>query len=182
MRPAFAIAPNFHLTGGWSDRLLVGGHEGWRTPHDGEVAALATQAPGTDPAALLFAIPAHMRNRFWDMLGEEAAEGTGDFVTFAADLRQFLVFKELPPPADAVFDLVVQDVGAAVDPAGLWGLVNFSDDPLLLEWQDVRLRLDAGEGCRVDATSPPSVVAHTEEPNVMVVIRAGPAAEDGQDR
>ena len=112
--------------------------------------ALVVETPGSDAAALLFAIPAHMRTRFWDMLGEEAAEGSGDFVTFAADLRQFLAFKELPPPADATFDLLVQDVGGAVDPAGLWGLINFSDEPLLLDWPGVRLRLGPGEGCRID--------------------------------
>ena len=154
MKPAFAIAPNFHLGSGWSDRLLVAENEGWRAPREDELAALVVETPGSDAAALLFAIPAHMRTRFWDMLGEEAAEGSGDFVTFAADLRQFLAFKELPPPADATFDLLVQDVGGAVDPAGLWGLINFSDEPLLLDWPDVRLRLGPGEGCRIDPRDP----------------------------
>lgn len=178
MRPGFAIAPNFHLGGGWSDRLLVAANEGWRAPREDELAALVPETPAAD-AALLLAIPAHMRSRFWEMLGEEAAEGTGDFVTFAADLRQFMAFKELPPPADATFDLVVQDVGGAVDPAGLWGLVNFGDEPLLLDWRDIRLQLGPGEGCRVDPRSPLSVVAPAEEPNVMVVIRQGSAAADG---
>ena len=171
MRPAFAIAPNFHLGGGWLDRLLLAGAEGWRAPREDEVAALVAEPPSTDVTALLFALPAHLRARFWDMLGEEAAEGTGDFVSFAADLRQFLAFKELPPPADTVFDLLVQDVGGAVDPAGLWGLINFGDEPLLLAWPDVRLRLSPGEGCRVDQRSPPGVVPPAEEPNAMVAIR-----------
>ena len=116
------------------------------------------------------------------MLGEEAAEGTGDFVTFAADLRQFLAFKELPPPADATFDLLVQDVGGAVDPAGLWGLINFSDEPLLLDWPGVRLRLGPGEGCRIDPRSVPGVVPPAEEPNVMVAIRQGSAADGRPDK
>ena len=115
--------------------------------------ACVAEAPRHRWRGLLFAIPAHMRARFWDMLGEQAAEGTGDFITFAADLRQFLVFKELPPPADATFDLLVQDAGGAVDPAGLWALVNFSDEPLLLDWPGVRLRLGPGEGCRIDPRS-----------------------------
>src|ERR1051325_3666537 len=68
MKPAFAIAPNFHLDGGWLDRLLVAANEGWRAPSADELAALVAQAPGTDAKALLFAIPAHMRSRFWDML------------------------------------------------------------------------------------------------------------------
>ncbi|MEJ0077069.1 MAG: hypothetical protein WDO17_16810 [Alphaproteobacteria bacterium] len=182
MRPAFAIAPNFHLGGGWLDRLLVGGTEGWRAPSEDELAGLVAEPPRPKVAALLFAVPAHMRARFWEMLGEEAAEGTGDFVTFAADLRQFLAFKELPPPADAEFDLLVQDVGGAVDPAGLWALANFGDEPLLLEWPAVRLRLNPGEGCRVDPRSPPGVVAPAVEPNVMVAIRHAPAAESRPDR
>ena len=141
--------------------------------------ALVVGDTGQRSAALLFAIAAHMRARFWDMLGEEAAEGSGDFVTFAADLRQFLAFKELPPPAAATFDLLVQDVGGAVDPAGLWGLINFSDEPLLLDWPGVRLRLGPGEGCRVDPRyPPPGVVAPADEPNVMVAIREG--AADGR--
>jgi hypothetical protein len=170
MRPAFAIAPDFHLLGGWSDRLLVADGGDWRAPREEELATLVAEAPAPD-TGLVFTVPAHMRARFWEMLGEEATEGTGDFVTFAADLRQFLAFKELPPSADAVFDLVVQDVGGAVDTAGLWGLVNFGDEPLLLEWADVRLRLGPGEGCRVGAGLLPSVGAATDEPNVMVAIR-----------
>jgi hypothetical protein len=176
MRPAFAIAPDFHLLGDWSDRLLVAEGEGWRAPREDELATLVVRTPGSDVAVLLFTVPAHMRARFWEMLGEEAAEGTGDFLTFAADLRQFLAFKELPPPTDAEFDLVVQDVGGAVDPAGLWALVNFGDEPLSLDWPGVRLRLGPGEGCRIAAGLPPSVVPPAEEPNVMVAIRLEPAA------
>jgi hypothetical protein len=182
MRPAFAIAPNFHVDGGWLDRLLVAGNEGWRAPREDEVAALLAEAPGTDGAALLFVIPAHMRADFWKMLGEEAAEGAGDFVSFAAGLRRFLAFKELPPPADSVFDLLVQDVGGAVDAAGLWALVNFGDEPLLLDWPGVRLRVGPGEGCRIDPHCPPGVVPPAEEPNAMVAIRQGPAAEGSPDR
>jgi hypothetical protein len=178
MRPAFAVAPDFHLGGAWLDRLLVAGDEGWRAPHEDELAALVAEAPGPDVPALLFTVPAHMRAKFWEMLGEEAAEGTGDFVTFAAVLREFLAFKKLAPPGDAVFDLVVQDVGGAVGRAGLWALINFGDETLLLDWPGVRLRLGAGEGCRVAAGVPPSVVPPTDDPNVMVAIRRDPAAED----
>jgi hypothetical protein len=170
MRPAFAIAPDFHLLGGWSDRLLVADGGEWRAPREDESVTLVAEA-SRPHTVLLLTVPAHMRARFWEMLGEEAAEGTGDFVTFAADLRQFLAFKELPPSADAVFDLVVQDVGGAVDTAGLWGLVNFGDEPLLLGWPDVRLRLGSGQGCCVGAGLLPQVMAPTDEPNVMVAIR-----------
>ena len=180
MRPAFAVAPNFHLLAGWSDRLLVAEVAGWRGPRDGELAGLVAQESQTDGAVLLFTVPAHMRGRFWDMLGEQAAEGTGDFVAFAGDVRQFLDFKALPPPGDAVFDLLVQDAGGTVEITALWGLVNFGEEPLLLEWPDVRLRLDPGEGCRIDPANPPSIVP-PEEPNVMMAIRLG-AAADGPDR
>src|SRR5262245_49418234 len=175
MRPAFAIAADFHLDGGWLERLLVTENGGWRAPREDELAALVAETPDT-VVGLLFVIPAHMRARFWDMLGEEAAEGTGDFVTFAAELRQFLAFKGLPPPTDAVIDLVVQDVGGAVDAAGLWSIVNFGDEPLLLDWPTVRLRLGSGEGCRIDPRSFPGIVAPADEPNVMVAIRHGSAA------
>ncbi len=40
MKPAFAIAPNFHLEGSWSDRLLVAENEGWRAPREDELTAL----------------------------------------------------------------------------------------------------------------------------------------------
>ena len=181
MRPAFAIAPNFHVNGGWMDRLLVAENDGWRAPREDELAAFVPEVPPADGAALLFAAPAHMSARFWAMLNEQAAEGTGDFVTFAADMRQFLAFKELPPPDDAAFELLAQNAGAEADAAGLWALVNFGDEPLLLDWPGVRLRLGPGEGCRVDPRSPPGIVPPDEEPNVMVAIREGPAAEGRPD-
>lgn len=182
MRPAFAIASNFHVSGGWLDRVLVAGNEGWRAPREDELAGLVAEAARTDGAALLFVIPAHMRASFWDMLGEQAAEGTGDFIAFAAEIRQFLAFKELPPPADAVFELLAQDAGGKVDAAGLWALVNFGDEPLLLDWPGVRLRVGPGEGCRIDPLCPPGVAPAAEEPNVMVAIRRGSAAEGRPDR
>ena len=182
MRPAFAIASNFHVSGGWLDRVLVAGDEGWRAPREDELAALVRKAPPADGAALLFAVPAHMSARFWAMLNEQAAEGTGDFITFAADMRQFLVFKELPPPADAVFELLAQDAGGEVDAAGLWALVNFGDEPLLLDWPGIRLRVDPGEGCRIDPGCPPGIVPPAEEPNVLVAIRQNSATEGRPDR
>jgi len=177
MRPAFAIAPNFHLDGGWADRLLIAANEGWRAPREDEIAALVADAAHADVATLLFAFPVHMRARFWDMLGEEAAEGTGDFVAFAAEVRQFLAFKELPPPPDALFELLIQDASGEVDVAGLWALTNFGEEPLLLDWPDVRLRLAPGEGCRIDPRCPPGVIPPAEEPNAMVTIRQGSAAQ-----
>ena len=160
------------------DRLLVAAGDGWRAPREDELAALVTEEPRTEGAACLFVIPQHLRARFWDMLGEEAAEGTGDFIGFADEVRQFLAFKELPPPAEAVFELLVQDVGAEVNTARLWALINFSDEPVLLAWPGVRLRLSPGAGCRLDAGFPPGVVPPAEEPAALLAIRTGPAADD----
>ena len=101
MKVLFAVAPNFHCSGSWKDRLLVAEGSGWRAPHDDELANLTLTKPGSDPAcSCLFSVPVHMRNRFWAMLNEEAAEGTGDFDKFSEDLANFLTFKELPPPKD----------------------------------------------------------------------------------
>jgi hypothetical protein len=180
MRPTFAIAPNFQSSGGWADRLLVAEGDGWRAPRADELAALVAEASRTDGAACLFVIPGHLRAKFWAMLSEEATEGTGDFLGFADEMRQFLTFKELPPPADAVFELLVQDAGGEVDTARLWALVNFGDEPLLLAWPGIRLRLDPGEGCRLDAAVLPGVVPPAEEANVVLAIRTGPANDRPQ--
>ena len=177
MRPAFAIAANFHLDGGWLDRLLVPEGADWRAPREAELTGLVAQAPRSDGVALVFVTPAHLRARFWTMLSQQAAEGSGDFIAFADDMRQLLVFKELPPPEDAVFELLVQDAGGRVDATGLWALVNLGEEPVVLDWTDVRLRLNPGEGCRIPANLPPDTVPPTEEPNVLVAIRSGPAAQ-----
>ena len=178
MRPTFAIAANFQMSGGWADRLLVAAGGGWRAPREDELAALVAETPQADGVACLFVIPGHLRAKFWAMLGEEAAEGTGDFVSFADEMRRFLAFKELPPPADAVFELLVQDVGGEVDAARLWSLVNFGEEPLLLAWSGVRLRLNPGEGCRLDAGLLSGVLPPVEDPTVLLAIRTGPAADD----
>ena len=177
MRPAFAIAANFHLGGGWLDRLLVAEGAGWRAPREAELAGLVAEAQQADGVALLFVTPGHLRTRFWTMLSQQAAEGSGDFVAFADDMRQLLVFKELPPPEDAVFELLVQDAGGQVDVTGLWALVNLGEEPVVLDWTDVRLRLSPGEGCRIPADLSPGIVPPTEEPNVLLAIRSGAAAQ-----
>jgi hypothetical protein len=178
MRPTFSFAPGFHFDGGWSDRLLVAEGDGWRAVHEDELPTVVAQAANGGGAVALFVLPAHLRQKFWDMLSAQAAEGTGDFLAFADEVREFLAFKELPPPGDAVFELVVQEAGGEVDATGLWALVNFGDDPLLLAWPGLRLRLGAGEGCRFDASLAPAVLPPDDEPNAIVVIRTGAAAQD----
>lgn len=181
MRPTFAIASNFQCSGGWLDRLLVAEGDGWRAPRDAELAGLVAEEPRMDGAACLFVIPAHMRASFWAMLSEEAAAGAGDFLAFADELSRFLAFKELSPPDGAMFELLVQDARGEVDAAGLWALVNFGDEPLLLDWPGVRLRIGPGEGCRIDPRVSPAIVPPAEEPNVMVAIRQGSATAERPD-
>ena len=173
MRPTFAIAPNFQMTGGWQERLLLPEAAGWRGPLDAEVAAFAPQAADAQ-TNLMFTLPAHLRQRFWAMLSEQAAEGTGDFIAFADDMRQLLDFKMLKLPADAAFELVLQDPRGEVDGTGLWALANFGEEAVLLEWPGVRLRLAPGEGCRFAGALPHIVPPEGEEdPNVLVAIRTG---------
>lgn len=178
MKARFAIAPNFQCKGSWTDRLLVAEGDGWRAPRDDELVGLTLDKPSEDAAAcsFLFSIPAHMRTRFWAVLNEEATEGTGDFVKFSDDLAQFLTFKELPPPKNAVCELLVQKASGKVRTGDAWALINFGEEPVLLAWPRLRLRLVRGEGCRMTAGSPPDVVPPAkDELNVLLAIRLGPA-------
>ncbi len=106
MNAPFVVAPNFQCKGSWADRLLVAEADGWRAPNENELAGLTLAAPGDGAAcSRLFTVPVHMRTRFWAMLDEEAAQGSGDFSYFSDDLADFLTFKDLPPPKDAVTEI-----------------------------------------------------------------------------
>jgi hypothetical protein len=162
--------------------LLVAAGESWRAPDETELAGLTRETPQStvladDTAcARLFSVPMHMRGRFWAMLDEEAAEGAGDFVNFSADLAEFLTFKALPPPKDAVYELILQDAAGQVTADDAWALVNFGEEPVLLAWPQLQLRLNAGEGLQVAPASPPDVVPPAnDEMNVLVAIRLGAA-------
>ena len=173
MKPSFAIAPNFQCKGSWTDRLLVAEGDGWRAPHDDELVGLTREKPPEDAAACfcLFSVPVHMRTRFWAMLNEEASAGTGDFDEFSEGLVQFLVFKELPPPKESVCELLVQDAGGQVKTDDVWALINFGEEPILLAWPRLHLRLVSGEGCRMAAGLPPDVVPPAkDELNVLLAI------------
>jgi hypothetical protein len=175
---SFAIAPNFHVNGTWADRLLVADGDRWRAPDEKERLALTLDAPPADDAACscLFTVPMHMRTRFWSMLNDEAAEGTGNFVSFSDDLAEYLTFKDLPPPKDAVCELLLQDTGGQVATGDVWALVNFGEEPVLLAWPKLQLRLDPGEGLRIAAGSPPDVVPpEDDDVNVLVAIRLAAA-------
>lgn len=177
MKASFAIAPNFHCKGTWSDRLLVADGGSWRAPGEDELAGLTGETAGAARFDL-FSVPAHMSSRFWAMLNEEATAGSGDFVYFSDDLAAFLDFKDLPPPKEAVCDLLVQDSGGAVTTADIWALINFGEEPVLLAWPSLRLRLNPGEGCRTAADSPAQVLPPAgDEMNVLFAIRLGQAED-----
>jgi hypothetical protein len=177
VKALFAVAPNFHSDGPWKDRLFVAEGGGWRVPHDDELASLTLTKPGSDPTCCcLFFLPAHMRNRFWAMLNEEAAEGTGNFDEFSRDLAIFLAFKELPPPKDSVSELLIQSPDGKVETGDVWALINFGEEPVLLAWPQLQLRLGPAEGCRMTVGLPPNVVPPpNDELNVLLAIRLGPA-------
>lgn len=182
MKASFAIAPNFQCKGSWADRLLVAEGDAWRAPDDSELAGLTLSAPQDMPSgdgtacACLFTVPMHLRARFWAMLDEEAAEGSGDFVNFSDDLAEFLTFKDLPPPNDAICELLLQDVGGKVATDDVWALVNFGEDPVLLAWPELQVRLNPGEGLRVASGNPPDVVPPVnDDVNVLLAIRLASA-------
>jgi hypothetical protein len=184
VKALFAVAPNFQCKGSWADRLLVAAGDSWRAPDDKELAALTPSTPqdsslGDGTACFcLFSIPMHMRTRFWAMLDEEAAEGTGDFVNFSDDLAEFLTFKELSPPQDAVCELLLQNEGGKVSTDDVWALVNFGEEPVRLGWPGLQFRLDPGEGLRMAPGSPPDVVPPAnDDVNVLLAIR--PASAQG---
>lgn len=176
MTASFSIAPNFQCKGSWKDRLLVAEGSGWRVPNDDELAGMTSAEPaGGDGASWLFTIPAHLRTRFWAMLDDEAAEGAGDFVLFAEDLAGFLTFKDMPPPADSVSELLIQDTAGKVETGDVWALINFGEEPVLLAWPQTRLKLSPGEGCRLTAGLPPDVEPpQQDELNVLLAIRTSP--------
>lgn len=179
MTASFRVAPNFQCKGSWAERLLVGAGDAWRAPDDNELASLTLNTPpaGGTVCSCLFSVPNHMRHRFWAMLDDEAKAGSGDFEYFSDDLAQFLAFKALPPPADAVYELLVQDAGGKVATADAWALVNFGEEPILLGWPELQLRLNPGEGVQPDPAAPPEVLPPVnDELNVLVAIRRAPAS------
>jgi hypothetical protein len=174
---SFAIAANFQCKGSWMERLLLSEGGDWRAPHDDEVGGLTRQEPPEDTTACscLFSVPEHMRTRFWEVLDKEAASGTGDFAKFSDDLAQFLTFKELPPPKASVCEYLLQSATGKVKTDDIWALINFGEEPVLLAWPQLRLRLSPGEGCRLTVTCRPDVEPPKDDLNVLLVIRASPA-------
>jgi hypothetical protein len=188
----FAVAPHFHLDADWPARLAVGSP--WRPVGADDLAALVLDP--TAPAAreelsgcvCLFVVPVHLRASFWDLLAE-AHEGGAipaeGYSAFVSSLGSFLAFKQLRPPAGAVFDLVVQRPRQPAPLADLWGLINLGEEAasvVLLSvagsgYPAVRLRLGPGEGARVPAGALlGSDEGEGEHPDVLLLIRLPQAA------
>lgn len=161
-----AVAPNFHLPDAPGGRLLVADGAGWRPSPEGEQSALV--AP-VEPV-LLFVLPGHLRSAFWAMLDQGGA--AAEFDAFALEVGRFLAFKQLPPPERAVFELALHGAGGKVEPGGLWAVVNLGDDPVVVGMPGLRLRLGAGEGCRLPEEVAAEVLApEGETPDVLLLVR-----------
>lgn len=164
--PPPVVAPNFRLPEPAGGRVLVPEGAGWRP--------LAEPLAGTGAPSLLFALPGHLRSSFWEMLQQVGMEG---FNGFAAEVSKFLAFKQLAPPAQAAFELVLHGADGNLDPRDLWAVVNLGDDAVLVELPGVRVRLCAGEGLQVPRELTANVVppeGDETEPDVLLLIRRPP--------
>ncbi len=129
---SFVVAPRFHLTLDWPERLLLGvGWEesngdffppaSWRPPSDDELAILCEDSvrprstDKLDDAVCLFKLPDHLRMKSWKLL-EHAAGTPGDtsaagFEAFVSQVVDFLAFKGLPLPEGSRCSVVVSNPG-----------------------------------------------------------------------
>jgi hypothetical protein len=201
------VAPHFHASSDWSQRLSLGAGveptaEGlfprppWRPAHEDELAMLVLDPAGPTarqelPGCLcLFVVPGHLRSAFWDLLAQAQERGEispDGFSAFVAEIGRFLAFKQLPAPAGAVFDLVVNHPAQpqSLAPASLWGLINLGEEAASVvflnirqseipgsDYPPVRFDLASGEGVRL----PVGVVlgsehSGAEQPEVLLLIR-----------
>jgi hypothetical protein len=165
----FVVAPNFHLDTALTERLSAA--EG--ADLSGLAPATATRAEMGD-CVCLFVLPGHLCSSFWGMLecAQQAGGAPIDFDGFAAAVRGFLAFKELPPPKEATFELVLRQPEGEVDADRLWAVVNLSDVAAVLEVPGASLRLGPREGCRCPDGLPVRVLPpESEGPEVLLVIR-----------
>jgi hypothetical protein len=120
----FVVAPQFHLSADWSQRLLIGTgvqevegsfspQSSWRPPTADELGVLTSSAEELDDSLCLFQLPAHLRSACWKLL-EQSMDVLGDgrlpgLEVFAGQVAEFLAFKGLSMPQDARCELVVRD-------------------------------------------------------------------------
>jgi hypothetical protein len=185
------VAPSFHLPIDRAERILLG--PDGRAPDDREWDLLIADSALVRDLAdclCLFQLPRHLLAS-WGRLLEQAertgAERLDGFDTFVADVADFLAFKDLPVPAGAVFELLVNAPGLCSIPQvgrqpGLWGGINLGDEAasLLLnnltpDYPLVRLRIQPGEGFRLPAGGllVDWSTLDKQEPDVLLLIRAG---------
>jgi hypothetical protein len=120
------VAPFFHLSVDWPDRLLVGGgvekEDGrfvpqllWHSPTAAELAALCEAAggPEVEHCLCLFALPLHLQSAWWGLVtrSQATAAGLEGFDAFVRDVADLLAFKGLAAPDGACFDLVASQPG-----------------------------------------------------------------------
>jgi hypothetical protein len=135
----YAVAPHFHMTVDWSQRLLIGvgvdecngcfvARNSWRPPTPDELSLLAHASPEVIPqgaleeSLLLCQFPAHLRAAWWALL-EQNADVLGrvpipGFDAFANQVAEFLEFKQLPMPKNARCDVVLSDVAQPASESG----------------------------------------------------------------
>jgi hypothetical protein len=102
----------------------------------------------------------------------EQGQGADRFDAFAAEVGRFLSFKQLPPPENAVFELVLLEARGKVDPHALWAVVNLADDPVTIEVPALRLRLQPGEGsCLPQQVVAAVVPPEGDTPHVLLMVR-----------
>jgi hypothetical protein len=109
-----------------------------------------------------FQLPRHLLSDWWKMLEGSRPGNNGrlkDFDTFAAKVADFLAYKGLPVPNEALFQLHVKAPGKSLclgseghSPrvARIWGCVNLGETAVSLALDPpASLRLDPGEGSRI---------------------------------
>jgi hypothetical protein len=181
----FRVAPRFHLSADWSQRLAVG--PAWQTPPEDALEALVRDSGEVGDDVLLFNLPRHLQQK-WTSLMELAAEcgALTGFDAFADQVADLLAFKKLAVPPGSVLDVQVLAPGQSVELMNregwqLWGAVNLGDEAAAVVFDDlaetaplpVRLLLQPGEGFRLPERVV-RVVGWTldrQEPDVLLLVR-----------
>ena len=202
-----AVCPHFHLAEDWSRRVSLGAgidrtaaglvpRLPWRPASDDELAlllldpTLPTAREALPDCLGLFVVPSHLRSAFWDLLAsaQERGEVPRDgFDAFVGEMAGFLAFKQLPTPAGAVFELVVNGPGqtSPLAIAPVWGVINLAEDADAVvfvnlpggdmpppDYPPVRLQIGPGEGLRLPRGGMLVGSDHParEEPAVLLVV------------
>jgi hypothetical protein len=120
------------MSADWSRRLLVGTgvvevdgcffpEPSWRAPTPDELPLLIRASDGPllleelEASVCLFQLPAHCHSAWWKLLEQASgvlSEGRiAGFDAFVREVGEFMIFKGLPVPEDARWDVVVSSPG-----------------------------------------------------------------------